>query len=80
MHFGGPTKLFDKLLHVEVERVDDGASGLVVIVIDCYRGEATSDLSLFKHVHLNLRAEVLPQEMSCGTASNPSPDHSCVSE
>lgn len=75
-----PTKLFDKILHVEVEGVNDGTSRLVVIVIDSYGGETASDLALLKHVHLDFRAKVLPQEMGCGTASYPSSDHSWRTE
>lgn len=70
-----PTELFDKLLHMEVEGVDDGSSRLVVIVIDGYGGETTSNLTLFKHIHLYLWAEVLPQEVGCGTASYTCPHH-----
>lgn len=60
---------------MEVEGVNDGSSRLVVFVIDGYGGETTSDLSLLEHVHLDLRAKVLPQEMCCGTATYPRPDH-----
>lgn len=74
-----PTKLFDKLLHMEVEGVDDGASRFVVVVIDGYGGKATSNLSLLKHVHLNFRAEMLPQEVGRGTASYACPNHRCNS-
>ena len=55
-----PTQHFDKLLHVEIERVNDGTSGLVVIVIDGDGGETTSNLPLLKHVHLDLGPKVLP--------------------
>ncbi|TNN66452.1 hypothetical protein EYF80_023360 [Liparis tanakae] len=67
--------LFDKLLHVEVEGVNDGTSRLVVVVINGYSGKTASDRPLLKHVYLDLRAKVLPQEMGCGTASYPRPDH-----
>lgn len=70
-----PTELFDKLLHVEVEGVNDGASRLVVVMIDGYSGKAASDLPLLEHVHLDLRAKVLAHEMGRGAASYPRPDH-----
>lgn len=70
-----PTELFDKLLHVEVEGVNDGSSRLVVVMVDGYSGETASDVALFKHIHLDLRTKVLPQEVSRGAASYPCPDH-----
>lgn len=70
-----PTQHFDKLLHVEVEGVNDGTSGLVVMVIDGDGGETTSNLPLLKHIHLDLGPKVLPQEMGRGAASYPRPDH-----
>lgn len=70
------TELFDELLHVEVEGVDDGAPRLVVIVVDCYSCEPASDLALLVHVHLHIRAKVLAKEMGGGAASNPCSNHS----
>ena len=75
-----PTKLFDKLLHVEVEGVNDGTSRLIVIVIDGHSGETTPDFTLFEHIDLYLRAKVLPQEVGRGTATYPCPDHRWITE
>lgn len=63
------TELFHKLLHVKVEGVDDGTPRLIVVVIDCHRGEAAAHIAFLKHVQLDLRAEVLPQEV-CGRAAS----------
>ena len=60
---------------MQVEGVDDGASRLIVIVIDGYSSETTSNVTLFENVHLHLGAKVLPQEMGRGAASNPRADH-----
>lgn len=55
--------------------MNNGTTRLIVMVIDGYSGETTSDLPLLKYVNLDLRAKVLPQEMGRGAASYPGPDH-----
>lgn len=45
------------------------------MMIDGHGGETASDLPLLKHVHLDLGAKVLPQEIGRGAASYPRPDH-----
>lgn len=55
--------------------MNNGTTRLIVLVIDGYSGETTSDLPLLKYVNLDLRAKVLPQEMGRGAASYPCPDH-----
>lgn len=61
---------------MEVERVNDGTSRLVVVVIDGHSSKSASDLPLLEHINLDLWAKVLPQKMGCCTASYPCPDHS----
>lgn len=65
---------------MEIEGVNDGSSRLVVIVIDSHSGKAASDLPLLIHIHLDLGAKVLPEEMGCSTASYSCPDHRCIAE
>lgn len=60
---------------MQVEGVNNGTPRLIVVVIDGYSGEAASNRSLLKDIHLDLRAKVLPQEMGCGAASYTRPDH-----
>lgn len=60
---------------MKVEGVYDGAPRLVVMVIDRHCGEAASHLPFLKHVDLDLRAKVLPQEVCRGAASDTGPDN-----
>lgn len=60
--------------------MNDGTARLIVVVVNGYSGKTASDLRLLKHVYLDLRPEVLPQEMGCGAASYPRPDHRCSTE
>lgn len=60
---------------MKVEGVYDGAPRLIVMVIDRHCGETASHLPFLKHVDLDLRAKVLPQEVCRGATSDTSPDN-----
>lgn len=60
--------------------MDDGASGLVLVMVDGHSGETTPDFTFVVHIYLDFWAKVLPQEVSSSTSSNPCTDHGCKQE
>ena len=63
---------------MEIEGVNDGASGFVVIVIDSDCGKSTPDLLLLEHINLDLWSEMLAQEVGCRGTTDPCTYNGCL--
>ena len=71
------TQLFDEVLHMPVEGVNDRPPRLVVLMVDRHRRETAPNLTLLEHVDADLGAKVLAQEVGGSRSSDPRPYDCC---
>lgn len=62
---------------MQVEGVNDGSPGLVILMVDGNRGQPPSDGAILENVDAHLWSEVLAQEMGRSCTTDPSSDYSC---